>query len=186
MHGSWLLAECVCNGVCQCCGELLLEGWAWVVVTRCRLWKKPMSCGTVLCDLISTASLTLHWCQNWTGVMSLVSSQLMRWSCSWECLMMADLLKCPSLPCACVHWLLQICCALSLRCILYHILFRWHCNEVQYGLLHHIFIRSAPVPSSLCILPTSANSVSFLHAQTHTTYYYFTTTTYVLRRTTSE
>ena len=47
------------------------------------LMKKPMSCGTVLCDLISMASLTLRWCQNWTGAMRLVSFQLMRWSCSW-------------------------------------------------------------------------------------------------------
>ena len=37
------------------------------------LTKKPMSCGTVLCDFISVASLTLRWCQNWTGAMSLVS-----------------------------------------------------------------------------------------------------------------
>ena len=44
------------------------------------LMKKPMSCGTVLCDLISMAFLTLRWCQNWTGAMSLVSFQLMRWS----------------------------------------------------------------------------------------------------------
>ncbi len=25
---GWLLAGCVCVGVCQCCGELLLEVWA--------------------------------------------------------------------------------------------------------------------------------------------------------------
>ena len=28
MRESWLLAGCVCDGVCQCCGELLLEGWS--------------------------------------------------------------------------------------------------------------------------------------------------------------
>ena len=77
IHGSWLLAGCVCDGVCQCCGELLLSSGDQML-----LMKKPMSCGTVLCDLISMASLTLRWCQNWTRAMILVSFQLMLWSCS--------------------------------------------------------------------------------------------------------
>ena len=47
MRESWLLAGCVCDGVCQCYSELLLEGWAWVVVTRCR-WCKSR-CLVELC-----------------------------------------------------------------------------------------------------------------------------------------
>ncbi len=99
---SWLLAGCVCAGVCHCCGELLLEGFAWVVVTICRWWRtRDVLCRTVLCALISIGSLTLCWCQNLTGAMSLACFQLMRWSCSCECLMMADFFsRCPSLPCA--------------------------------------------------------------------------------------
>ena len=58
------------------------------------------------------------WCQNWTGAISLVSFQLMRWSCSWESvwwwLIYRGVLVCRVLG---VPWLLQICCALSLRCI---------------------------------------------------------------------
>ena len=104
--------ECV-SVVVSCCWKGGLD--------QMSLIKKPMYCGTVLRDLIYMASLTLRWCQNWTGVMSLVSFQLMRWSCSWECLMMADLSRCPSLSCA---W-----CSLTLadmlrpvsRCILYRI-----------------------------------------------------------------
>ena len=80
MRGSWLLAGCMCDGVCLCCGELLLERVS--LSSGDQLMKKPMSCGTASCDLISMASLTLRWCQNWTRAMGLVSFQLMRWSCS--------------------------------------------------------------------------------------------------------
>ena len=48
--GCWL-------DVCQCCGELLLEGWAWVVVTRCR-WCKSR-CLVELCYV--TWFLWLPW-----------------------------------------------------------------------------------------------------------------------------
>ena len=57
MRESWLLAGCVCDGVCQCHGELLLEGWAWVVVTRCR-WCKSR-CLVELCCV--TWFLWLPW-----------------------------------------------------------------------------------------------------------------------------
>ncbi len=48
------------------------------------LMKNPMSCGTVLWALISIASLTLRWCQNLTGAMSLACFHLVIWSCSCE------------------------------------------------------------------------------------------------------
>ena len=70
MRGSWLLAGCVCDGVCLRCGELLLERVS--LSSGDQLMKKPMSCGTVLRDLISMASLTLRWCQNWSRAMNLV------------------------------------------------------------------------------------------------------------------
>ena len=67
-----------------------------------------MSCGTVLWALISIASLTLWWCQNLTGAMSLACFHLM-------CL---GVLVCRLLD---VPWFWWICCGRSPRCRLYHI-----------------------------------------------------------------
>ena len=93
----------------------LLAGWMcvcwrvtflwWVAAGRIGLrmgdqmllMKNPISCWTVWCACISIASLTLCWCQDCTGAMSLAWFQLMRWSCSYECLIKADLSRCPSL-----------------------------------------------------------------------------------------
>ena len=59
VHWSWLLAGCVSVLWCASVGRVGLSSG-----DQMSLMKKPMSCGTVLCDLISMASLTLRWCQN--------------------------------------------------------------------------------------------------------------------------
>ena len=57
--GCWLdvcALECV-SVVASCCWKGGLSSG-----DQMSLMKKPMSCGTVLCDLICMASLTLRWC----------------------------------------------------------------------------------------------------------------------------